>query len=1071
MSSLEVTRDMGRVLLNRLRSPARLDSKDYQDIPYANKELQFEAVLDLLDKAGFIPEDAIETEARWFYTTLGIDDIYFARELPEGIAANIHALYLAKLQAYARGAGSTKPVLQYAREASDHAVYFDLLSPGLEEYLYNHYEELIDDKFLDPSTAGNLYRVESYSAPLDLEANPALKDVLEQDNVNLAEQLVRLYFVYKTSFELEPSPADASVVPSGGVPGTRAPASAPVAISTIGDKTFLQSATPNTKQLYLEVLQQVERTTGPVIRHFAIPATNEYRVIIGYKQGLARRYNSALSVLAEYYNLTTTRKYVEQFASGATVLSMYVTPKASAKDDKPLELAIHQVIKEALLLYAIPHNSFHDLFVKGTMLLQESIYAHCGVIFVTHFLNRLGPEYQLLLGFLDPSKLIEHAELLNKLKKRLRLETFTQLYIHEIFSTQSEIVRKLYRQFADVHYIKLPLENTLLYKRLLKITPLGLDQEFEHLLARECLQNEHQLMVLRALHGFNKLVLKTNFYISTKVAISFRLDPLFLPTSEYPDTPFGLFFVVGSDFRGFHIRFRDIARGGIRVVRLRLVDAYTVNARNLFDENYNLALTQQRKNKDIPEGGSKGVILLDPGKAQENPQALFEKYIDALIDVLLTKNNIPGFKEKIVDLYGKEEILFLGPDEGTAGYVDWATLHARARGAPWWRLFLTGKLPTLGGIPHDEYGMTLLLVRAYVEKIYEKLDIKDARITKFQTGGPDGDLGLNEILLSNEMEHYVALVDGLGVIVDPQGLDRAELLRLAKARLMIDHYDKSKLSPEGYVVLVDDVDLTLPTGVQVTLGIAFRNTFHEQLKPVLGKVDLFVPCGGRPAAIDTNNVHTLLDDKTGRSVVPYIVEGANLFITQQAKAVLEKAGAVVFKDASTNKGGVTLSLFEVLAALAFDDEGFLKHMCILKLGVKPALYQEYVRQVQVRIQRNAQLEFELLWALREKTGKPFCELSDDLSVAINLLADDLAGSKELWDDDVAFRNAVLQDALPELLLKEVGLEQILVRVPETYLRALFATHLALRFVYTKGIDANPAKFLEYISALRKEFRL
>lgn len=30
----------------------------------------------------------------------------------------------------------------------------------------------------------------------------------------------------------------------------------------------------------------------------------------------------------------------------------------------------------------------------------------------------------------------------------------------------------------------------------------------------------------------------------------------------------------------------------------------------LFDENYDLAYTQHRKNKDIPEGGSKGTILL-----------------------------------------------------------------------------------------------------------------------------------------------------------------------------------------------------------------------------------------------------------------------------------------------------------------------------------------------------------------------------------------------------------------------------------------------------------------------------
>lgn len=51
-----------------------------------------------------------------------------------------------------------------------------------------------------------------------------------------------------------------------------------------------------------------------------------------------------------------------------------------------------------------------------------------------------------------------------------------------------------------------------------------------------------------------------------------------------------------------------------------------VNQRNLFDENYGLASTQALKNKDIPEGGSKGVILPDIGAS---PRLVFEKYVDS----------------------------------------------------------------------------------------------------------------------------------------------------------------------------------------------------------------------------------------------------------------------------------------------------------------------------------------------------------------------------------------------------------------------------------------------------------
>lgn len=31
--------------------------------------------------------------------------------------------------------------------------------------------------------------------------------------------------------------------------------------------------------------------------------------------------------------------------------------------------------------------------------------------------------------------------------------------------------------------------------------------------------------------------------------------------------PFGIFLFIGSDFQGFHLRFRDISRGGVRLIK------------------------------------------------------------------------------------------------------------------------------------------------------------------------------------------------------------------------------------------------------------------------------------------------------------------------------------------------------------------------------------------------------------------------------------------------------------------------------------------------------------------------
>lgn len=533
--------------------------------------------------------------------------------------------------------------------------------------------------------------------------------------------------------------------------------------------------------------------------------------------------------------------------------------------------------------------------------------------------------------------------------------------------------------------------------------------------------NEHDAMIWGAFQLFNSAVLKTNFYTPTKVALSFRLDPTFLPAIEYPQPLYGMFLVITSESRGFHLRFRDVARGGVRIIKSRNREAYSINARSMFDESYGLAHTQQFKNKDIPEGGSKGVILLD-AQHQDKGRLAFEKYIDSIMDLILPSTS-PGIEDPIVDLYGKPEVLFMGPDENTADLVDWATEHAYKRGATWWKSFFTGKSPKLGGIPHDTYGMTTLSIREYVTGIYRKLNLDPSKVRKMQTGGPDGDLGSNEILLSNEK--YTSIIDGSGVLVDPNGINYEELIRLAKKRVTISEFDTSKLSTDGYRVLVDDINVKLPNGELVHNGMTFRNTFHLRNT---GSVDSFVPCGGRPESVDVVSVNQLIKD--GKSTIPYIVEGANLFITQDAKLCLEKSGCILFKDASTNKGGVTSSSLEVLASLSFDDQGFVENMCVGRDGKVPEFYEAYVKFVQEVIKQNATLEFEAIWREHKDTGIPRSTISDMLSVAITKLDEELQKS-QLWHNQ-QFRRSVLSDALPKLLLKKIGLDLISERVCHLY---------------------------------------
>ncbi|KAJ3358624.1 NAD-dependent glutamate dehydrogenase, partial [Allomyces arbusculus] len=362
---------------------------------------------------------------------------------------------------------------------------------------------------------------------------------------------------------------------------------------------------------------------------------------------------------------------------------------------------------------------------------------------------------------------------------------------------------------------------------------------------------------------------------------------------------------------------------------------------------------------------------------------------------------------------------------------------------------------SLGGIPHDIYGMTTRSVHQYVLGTLKKLNIKEEDCTKMQTGGPDGDLGSNEIKISKDKT--VGIVDGSGVLYDPVGIDRVELMRLATERKMINHFDVKKLSPQGFRVLVDDVDVTLPDGTVVPNGLQFRNVFH--LKREYSST-LFVPCGGRPEAVDINNVHMLLNDD-GTPRFKYIVEGANLFFTQDARLRLEKAGAIIFKDASANKGGVTSSSLEVLAALSFNDTEFEQHMSVKDARNPPAFYAKYVEEVQTIIESNAAAEFEAIWAEAERTGVPKAIISDQLSNAVVKLSDELQ-TTTLWDNK-ALRKIVLEEALPKLLQKQLGLDTILSRVPESYTRAIFGAYLASRFIYKYGTSPSQFAFFTFMN--------
>jgi len=799
----------------------------------------------------------------------------------------------------------------------------------------------------------------------------------------------------------------------------------------IADKSFLATAPRETFARYQALINLTKDWESPHIDVTHVGRTGELRITVVTKRDSSHGFFSNVSDAINSHGLVSNRKYIEQFANGRTAFAFYLN---DIKD----QALIHDLVEDMSLIYVIPESPISSLFQEGNLTAQETVFGVSAWSFAHQFLTGFNEEYLRLAEALKDSP--ELLGILRNLKTKLVKDTYTEARVWDAFLENHQYIKKLFHLFdrkfnpsSKDREIKKELEDVK--------KDIGLNISVE--IDRD---------IFLAVTQFIDSILKTNFYLKEKTSLAYMYDPAFLNKVDYPVAPFGLFHIIATEMRGFHVRFRDISRGGIRIVRSGSLQNYLNNSDFIFDENYNLASTQQHKNKDIPEGGSKGTILLRWGY-QNRAEEAFKKYIDGLLDLMLPE-------EGIVDFYKKEIILFLGPDEGTAELMEWAALRAKVRCYRYWRSFSTGKPVSMGGIPHDLYGMTTNSIHEYVLESLEKLGLREEKITKVMTGGPDGDLGSNEILISKDK--ILAIVDGSGVLYDPDGLDRRELRRLARARKMVENFRKDRLSAQGFLVAVKERSILLPDGEKVESGLDFRNTFH--LHPKFA-ADLFVPCGGRPASVNINNWQSFLDEK-GQPRFKVIVEGANLFITQQARLRLEEHGVIIYKDASANKGGVTSSSLEVLSSLALRHQEYERLMCV-RNGVLPSFRRKYVEQILEIIRENARLEFEIIWKENEARKIPRAVLSDLISEKINQIKDAVSRS-DLLRDRALFRK-VSECCIPRVLVKEIGFTKILRRVPAAYLKAIFASQLASRYVYRYGLDANEVNFYEFLRILNGEF--
>jgi glutamate dehydrogenase len=606
--------------------------------------------------------------------------------------------------------------------------------------------------------------------------------------------------------------------------------------------------------------------------------------------------------------------------------------------------------------------------------------------------------------------------------------------------------------------------------------------------------------ILKQAMNFVEYTLKTNFYRHNKTAFSFRLDPRYLDNVPYnrvekfPELPYSIFFMKGMYFIGFHIRFRDLARGGLRTVYPERIEQLLAERNNVFAECYNLAYTQQKKNKDIPEGGAKGVILLEPYERirieeeiyrheletsevpakeieeklksyhqEQKSEYLYQSqrsYIESFVTILNCEPDGKLRAKYIVDYYKKPEYIYLGPDENMHNdMIVWICNYAKRYNYKPGLSFMSSKPGA--GINHKEYGVTSRGVNIYMEEVLKFLGIdpKKDPFTVKMTGGPDGDVAGNQMY--NLYQFYpktaklLATIDVSGTIFDPQGLDLEVVAALFKEGKPIRFYPPEKLSEGGFLLdtktrrdlsaYVQQTLLQRKQGGKVVQEWISGNEMNHLLRTHVHQVkaDVFIPGGGRPRTLNENNYRDFLD-VSGKPTSKAIIEGGNLYLTPAARRALEKLGVIVIKDSSANKGGVICSSFEVLAGLTLTEEEFLKE--------KPNLVQDILAIIEARSRDEAR-------SLLASHGQAFLtDVSEWISERINAYTDELLAYltlKTLSNDPQDPLIKCLLNYCPPTLRNKYQ-QRVLKEVPDMHKKAIIACFLAQRLVYRKGLAWSPS---------------
>ncbi|WP_026535959.1 NAD-glutamate dehydrogenase [Arthrobacter sp. H14] len=433
--------------------------------------------------------------------------------------------------------------------------------------------------------------------------------------------------------------------------------------------------------------------------------------------------------------------------------------------------------------------------------------------------------------------------------------------------------------------------------------------------------------VLRTFINLIEQSLRTN-YFQEKRHLSIKLNPEGIDGLPFPRPKYEIW-VYSPKVEGVHLRFGDVARGGLR---------WSDRQEDFRTEVLGLVKAQTVKNAIIVPTGAKGGFypkrLPDPSVDRnawmEEGKATYRVFIRGLLDIIdnlmITDDGeklVPP--ERVVRHDGADTYLVVAADKGTASFSDTANELSLEYGFWLGDAFASGGSV---GYDHKEMGITARGAWESVKRHFSELD-HDSQSEDFSVvgiGDMSGDVFGNGMLLSRHIR-LLAAFDHRHIFLDPSPdastsfEERERLFNLARSTW--DDYNRDLISEGGgiYQRFAKSIEISDPVreALGIDKGIGSMSP-PELIRAILkAPADLLYNGGIGTYVKASTESNADVGDKTNDSIringedlrVKVVGEGGNLGMTQHGRIEGSINGVILNTDAIDNSAGVDCSDHEV----------------------------------------------------------------------------------------------------------------------------------------------------------------